>query len=147
VILVDVPPRDSGQASGMQSTFRQIGSAFGIALVGTVLATSLGTLSADRLTSVPGLPPQAIEGIAEAMQASAGQIINQVADQPDSEPVVDVLRGVFVDSAKRAALTAMVFVLLGFSMSWLLPDTGRVVRAEVDPARLPGEPNPETAGA
>ena len=121
------------QASGMQSTFRQIGSAFGIALVGTVLATSLGTLSADRLTSVPDLPPQAIAGIAEGMQASAGQIINQLADQPGSAEVVAVLRGVFVDSARRAALTAMAFVLLGFSVSWLLPDT----RHTDDPATEP----------
>jgi len=136
VILVEVPPRDSGQASGMQSTFRQIGSAFGIALVGTVLATSLGTLSADRLTSVPGLPPQAVEGIAEAMKASAGQIINQQADQPGSEQVVEVLRGVFVDSAKRAALTAMAFVLLGFALSWLLPDTRDVVHTEAEPDPL-----------
>ena len=140
VILVDVPPSDSGQASGMQSTFRQIGSAFGIALVGTVLATSLGTLSADRLGSVPGLPPQAIAGIAEGMKASAGQIINQVSEQPDSAPVVDVLRGVFVDSAKRAALTAMIFVLLGFAMSWLLPDTRHNLQPEADPTRLPTEP-------
>ena len=139
VILVEVPPRDSGQASGMQSTFRQIGSAFGIALVGTVLATSLGTLSADRLTSVPGLPPQAIAGIAEGMQASAGQIINQVADQPGSAEVVAVLRGVFVDSARRAALTAMVFVLLGFSVSWLLPDTRHTDRT--------GDPAAEPAGS
>jgi EmrB/QacA subfamily drug resistance transporter len=147
VILVEVPPRHSGQASGMQSTFRQIGSAFGIALVGTVLATSLGTLSADRLTTVQGLPPQAIEGIAEATRASAGQIINQLADQPDSEQVVEILRGVFVDSAKRAALTAMAFVLLGFSLSWLLPDTRQVVHADPEPAHLAGEPAPDAAGA
>ena len=148
VILVEVPPRNSGQASGMQSTFRQIGSAFGIALVGTVLATSLGTLSADRLASVPGLPAEATAGIAEAMKASAGQIVGQLGEQPGSDAVVDVLRGVFVDSARRAALTAMVFVLLGFAMSWLLPDTRSVRVGGADPGtpadRLPngrsGEP-------
>ena len=67
------------------------------------------------------------------MKASAGQIINQLADQPGSAEVVAVLRGVFVDSAKRAALTAMAFVLLGFSVSWLLPDTRHTDRTE-DPA-------------
>ncbi len=141
VILVEVPPRNSGQASGMQSTFRQIGSAFGIALVGTVLATSLGTLSADRLASVPGLPPEATAGIAEAMKASAGQIVGQLGEQPGSDAVVDVLRGVFVDSAKRAALTAMVFVLLGFAMSWLLPDTRSVRVSGADPG-VPADPRP-----
>ncbi len=147
VILVDVPPRDSGQASGMQSTFRQIGSAFGIALVGTVLATSLGTLSADRLATLPGLPPQAVEGIAEAMKASAGQIIIQLTEQPGSEEVVDELRGVFVDSAKRAALTAMAFVLLGFGMSWLLPDTRHTSGASIPSSARPGEPPASTAAS
>jgi hypothetical protein len=70
------------------------------------------------------------------MKASAGQIINQQADQPGSEQVVEVLRGVFVDSAKRAALTAMAFVLLGFALSWLLPDTRDVVHTEAEPDPL-----------
>lgn len=149
VILVEVPPRNSGQASGMQSTFRQIGSAFGIALVGTVLATSLGALSASRLAGVAGLPPAAVDGIAEATRASAGQIINQLAEQPGSEQVVDVLRAVFVDSARRAALTAMAFVLLGFLLSWLLPDTRHVTQpaGDTEAGRLPGEAAPESAGA
>jgi EmrB/QacA subfamily drug resistance transporter len=147
VILVDVPPRQSGQASGMQSTFRQIGSALGIALVGTVLATSLGTLSADRLTGVPGLPSQAVVGIADAMRASAGQIINEVADQPNSAEVVAVLRGAFVDSARRAAMTAMIFVLVGFSISWLLPDTRPPGGKEVGHEPLPGEASAEPSGA
>jgi len=41
-VLADVPVANSGQASGTQSTSRQIGSAFGIAILGTVLFTALG---------------------------------------------------------------------------------------------------------
>ena len=36
VIMVDVPMNQIGQASGSQSTVRQIGSALGIAVLGTV---------------------------------------------------------------------------------------------------------------
>lgn len=43
VIMVDVPVAQSGQASGLQSTVRQIGSALGIAILGTVLVTTLAT--------------------------------------------------------------------------------------------------------
>ena len=37
VILTDVPVEASGQAAGIQSTFRQVGSALGIAILGTIL--------------------------------------------------------------------------------------------------------------
>ncbi|BDS51029.1 MFS transporter [Rhodoluna lacicola] len=40
VIMVDVPLEQVGQASGTQSTTRQIGSALGIAVLGTILFTS-----------------------------------------------------------------------------------------------------------
>ncbi|ROO83573.1 EmrB/QacA subfamily drug resistance transporter [Actinocorallia herbida] len=42
ISLADVPRGQSGQASGTQSTSRQVGSALGIACIGTVFATSLG---------------------------------------------------------------------------------------------------------
>ena len=41
VILTDVPVAASGQASGIQSTSRQVGSALGIAILGTILLTTL----------------------------------------------------------------------------------------------------------
>ena len=41
VVLSEIPPEESGQASGMQSTFRQVGAAVGIALLGTILSVSL----------------------------------------------------------------------------------------------------------
>ena len=53
VVLVDVPVEQSGQGSGTQSTSRQIGSALGIAILGTVLFAGLGAL----LTSLDALPP------------------------------------------------------------------------------------------
>ncbi|MBT8226520.1 MAG: MFS transporter, partial [Dactylosporangium sp.] len=55
VILADVPVAQGGQASGMQSTVRQVGSALGIASLGTLLIVLLGTGTADRLAGVPGL--------------------------------------------------------------------------------------------
>ena len=55
ISLGDVPPARSGQASGTQSTARQVGAALGIAIIGTVFATSLSHAMLDRLrdTSVP----------------------------------------------------------------------------------------------
>lgn len=49
IILRDVPPARAGLASGTQSTARQIGSALGIALIGSVFAMSLSHVMTDRL--------------------------------------------------------------------------------------------------
>ena len=127
-ILVEVPPAKSGQGSGMQSTFRQVGSALGIALLGTVLAGSLGRSTATELEQVPGLPPEAVAGISDAIAASAGQALPGLAEQPGSEAVVAAVSSAFASSARRSVLVADVFVLCGFGISLLLPDPRRLDR-------------------
>lgn len=137
VILGEVPPGDSGQASGMQSTFRQVGSALGIALIGTLLAVNLGTLTEDELSSVAFLPEIARSGIADAVSASAGQLLPAlragsfpvVGDMPPMEfeagtldPVITAIENAFAQSASRAAFTASLFVLFGFLLSFRIPE-------------------------
>ncbi|MHB1721136.1 MAG: hypothetical protein ACYCS4_13890 [Acidimicrobiales bacterium] len=53
VILSDVPTVQSGQASGIQSTNRQVGSAFGIAVLGTIFATEIGSRTASAVRAAP----------------------------------------------------------------------------------------------
>ncbi len=53
IVLSDVPVRESGLASGTNSTVRQVGSAMGIAILGTVLFTVLGTGVRDRFAEIP----------------------------------------------------------------------------------------------
>ena len=82
IVLSDIPAERSGLASGANSTMRQVGSALGIAILGTVLFTSLGNGVTQNLSEVPGLPPAAVEGIADAMEASAGQALTGIREQP-----------------------------------------------------------------
>jgi EmrB/QacA subfamily drug resistance transporter len=122
VVLAEIPPRESGQASGMQSTFRQVGAAVGIALLGTVLSASLRTNTTDALASIAALPAQAQSGIVEAVVGSAGQVLPSLAGQPGSEPVVAAVSAAFADAARTTALVAVVFVVIGFLLSTRLPD-------------------------
>ena len=149
VILVEVPPAESGQASGMQSTFRQVGSALGIAILGTVLAVSLGNQTASRLASVPGLPPQQQAALTAAVKSSAGQVITELRAQPGTQPVVAAASEALTEAARRAAEVAAGFVALGFIASWLLPD---ITAFTTDPAgesgaaARPREPEVTAAG-
>lgn len=134
VVLAEVPPARSGQASGMQSTFRQVGSALGIAILGTALAIGLGTETRDQLAQLPNLPPQAQEQIVAVVKATAGQVVAQFREQPNGAPLVAVVSQALTDAARQAAQIATVFVLLGFGASWFLPDTRD---AEREPGAAP----------
>jgi len=136
LILADVPPARSGQASGMQSTFRQVGSALGIAVLGTVLAVTLGNETQSRLAHLPHLPPGVRAGITASVKATAGQALTQLRRQPGNEAVVKAVDDALTQATHWAALAAALFVLCGFVMSWLLPNPQATPR---DPAEERGE--------
>jgi hypothetical protein len=124
VTLSDIPVQKSGLASGANSTMRQVGSALGIAILGTILLVSLGNGVRDQLAAgAPGLPPAAAEGIAAAMESSAGQALPGIAAQPGAEAIVPLIDQAFVDAAHITGYVAFGFVMLGLLFSLLLPET------------------------
>jgi predicted MFS family arabinose efflux permease len=122
VIMADVPPAQSGEGSGIQSTSRQVGSALGIAILGTALTTGLANGTADRLatSSIPA-PQQA--AIVTAVERSGGAVLPAFRKTPALQPAVAPVEDAFVASARRAALIAAAFVLLGLLASLRLPMT------------------------
>ncbi|MGN6324520.1 MFS transporter, partial [Pseudolysinimonas sp.] len=70
VVLADVPVERSGQASGTQSTSRQVGSALGIAILGTILFASLGGILGARLPD--SIPAAQRDAIVSAVVDSSG---------------------------------------------------------------------------
>ena len=77
VIMIDVPMNKAGQASGTQSTARQIGSALGIAVLGTMLFTSIQSSIETRLGDMKnqGIDDKMISQISTAVVDSAGGAI------------------------------------------------------------------------
>ena len=73
-VLVDVPPVKSGQGSATQSTVRQLGSALGVAIMGTILVGFLNTNISGSLDNV-GLPKQMTSGIETSIIDTAGASI------------------------------------------------------------------------
>lgn len=121
VVLADVPAARSGLASGANSTMRQIGTAIGAALIGTVLLVGLNTGTRDRLAAIPGLPPQTVEQVAGLIETSDGQALIALRDNPQAAPVVPAIEDAFTAAARAAGLAAAAFISLGFLFSLLLP--------------------------
>lgn len=112
VILADVPVELSGQGSGTQSTARQVGSALGIAVLGTVLFTSTGSLLAASIAD-SDLPPAQQEQVVSAVVDSAGAVIPALMVSPQTQDIGDAAADAFSTGTRLAALTAAGFLAVG----------------------------------
>ena len=127
VIMVEVPPQQIGQASGSQSTVRQIGSAMGIAVLGTLLFTGTQSSLESKLAATD-VPADQQSLIVDAVVDSAGSAIPGIADALVANHVPqDIADGIqtdagdaFTDGAKLAAWSAAFFLLLGFGSTFNL---------------------------
>jgi hypothetical protein len=110
VVLADVPVEQSGQASGTQSTARQVGSALGIAILGTILFSALGTQLTDRLSD-NDLPEGVKTTIVDLVVDSAGSAIPSLDAQ--SPEIADEARAAFSEATRFSAYAAAGFLSLG----------------------------------
>lgn len=126
VILADVPQNKIGQASGSQSTVRQIGSALGIAILGTALFTTTASAVQSRVenlynskdtqvvemakqisTSVVDSSGVAIPGIHKYLESQGAP--QQAAMAIEAQAVLG-----FTDGVKTTGWVAAGFLGLGF---------------------------------
>lgn len=126
VIMKDVPEDMSGQGSGSQSTVRQIGSALGIAVLGTMLFSGTQASLETRLDALE-VDAQSQVLIVDSVVGSAGGAIlglDQAFAEPlgaeKAEAVKFAAEEAFTDGAKLSAWAAAGFLLLGFFSTFRL---------------------------
>lgn len=130
VVLKDVPQLKSGQASGTQSTARQVGSALGIAILGTVLFTTAIVQLGNSLEE-QNVPEAARAKIVSAVVESSGAAIKGLDEDPSTQAFADAARMAFSAGTKYSAYFAAGFLTLGLLATLSL---GRGERAK-DPGR------------
>ncbi len=127
VVLSEVPVADSGQASAVQSTSRQVGAAIGTAILGTTLLIGLGSAVTSQLEA-RGIPTAQAQEVSQAVASSAGQAIPGLASAPGGDVLVEGASAGFAQATKLVSWVAGFFVLLGLLTSLLLPkNTARVL--------------------
>lgn len=120
VIMIDVPMEKTGQGSGSQSTVRQVGSALGIAVLGTLLFSGTQVSIENRLKDYD-LSQEQISVLSSAVVDSAGAAIPQLSVELQNQGIpaqvgdeIQVAAGdAFTDGAKWAAWAAAGFLVLG----------------------------------
>lgn len=172
IVLSDIPPERSGLASGTNSTMRQVGSALGVAILGTVLfVTLVGQTEANLASAVPDMAPTCQRLLATLVDESAGQVLPALRDPaaaaaqggdfagslpPEqaacfADPTfvaalpatVAPIEDAFTTAAHATGLVALAFVLLGVLFSLLLPETRhREEAVVVEPEEIAGDVAP-----
>ena len=119
VVLADVPEPSAGQGSGVQSVFRQLGSALGIAVLTTTFFSVLGTRLSAELTSA-GLPIDNANQLASAVVGSAGAAIDGLAAQPQTVAVAVAAREAMAHGVSLGGYLAAGFLLAGLLATLLI---------------------------
>jgi EmrB/QacA subfamily drug resistance transporter len=128
VILSQVPVAESGQASAVQSTSRQLGAAIGTAIIGATLVLGLGSV-ATHLESL-GVPADQAAQVSNAVSSSAGQAIPGLAAMPGGDVLVEGASAGFADAIKLVAWVAGSFVFFGLLTSLALPKNAARIESE-----------------
>ena len=131
-----VEPARAGMASGINSTFRQIGIATGVAALGTILASHIRGSVVDSLSSTP------LTGHAHALahQISTGGTPQAIASTPAP------LRGVVAESAQAALVGGLnTILLIGAIVSFTAAIGSFLLIRERDFVETVGETADETA--
>jgi len=113
-----VPPRRSGMASGINSTFRQVGISTGIALLGTLFANQLDSSVRTLAAGTPfAAESSRLSGALQAGQASALVAHTPPAERP---ALVHLARQAFTASLNEILLAAAVVALVSGVASFVL---------------------------
>ncbi len=129
--LAEVPITLSGQGSALQSAARQLGSALGTAVLGTVLAVTLAGQVDAALSEVEGVPPEAVSPLSDAVADSGGTAILTLQDPAVAaafagQPGADLLQPVI--DASLEGYTAATSITLGVGAVIILLGAGSAMR-------------------
>jgi EmrB/QacA subfamily drug resistance transporter len=105
-----VPPQRAGMASGINSTFRQVGIATGIALLGTLFSNNVTAEVVKRVGAVPGLSRQGPQIAAAVQSGEIGKVIGKLPEHA-RQAVGTITRAAFTTGLNRILLVAAIIAV------------------------------------
>ncbi len=130
LILSSVPPEQTAQTSGLNSTFEQLGNAIGVALVGTVVMMALLAAAQEGVNQSTILPPETQVAVASAIehgvrlvsdQEMEAGLIQAGVDASIIQEVIAIYDLARTQAFKAGASLLVFFSILGLLLSFQLP--------------------------
>jgi hypothetical protein len=102
-----VAPQRAGMASGINSTFRQVGIATGIALLGTLFSSQVKSVVETKVAAVPGLSGKGPEVVSAVQSGKVGTLIGSLPAQA-RQTVATITRTAFTTGLNHILLVAAI---------------------------------------
>jgi EmrB/QacA subfamily drug resistance transporter len=113
-----VPPQRSGMASGINSTFRQVGIATGIAVLGSIFQSAIQRHLTPLLAGTPAASHSA--GVARAVAAGAAQQAESAVPRSHRAEAVTAIHSAFTGAMNDILLVAAIVALIGAVLALVL---------------------------
>jgi hypothetical protein len=113
-----VPPQRSGMASGINSTFRQVGIATGIAVLGSIFQSAIERHLTPLLAGTPAASHAA--GVARAVAAGAAQQAESAVPGSHRTQAVVAIHAAFTGAMNDILLVGGIVALAGGALALLL---------------------------
>ena len=133
-----VAPQRSGMASGVNTTFRHIGIATGIAVYGSVFASTLRQKLGQAVAGVPSLERHLPGVVTAIQQGNAAQAINAVPTALRA-PLVTAVHASFASALDVLLLVSAVLALVGGACAGVLIRRRDFVASHGQPTPAPTE--------
>ena len=116
-----VTPDRAGMASGINSTFRQVGIATGIAGLGSLFAHTVRTQIVALLAGAPHIPAAAAHALASAVAQGSGAVSGLGSLPAAARPVAEhAVRAGFVDGLNDVFLVGAILVFVAAVLTLVL---------------------------
>ncbi len=135
VVLSEVPMESTGVASGANSTGRQVGSALGVSVIGSILTVTTATVAISRIRASSMLASAKAQAISGVHADGSGYAVPSSLKPSDAAVVHNAIAHGVISGTRLALLFAVAVIAIGAVVSLLIPsDVGRT--AVVAPAAL-----------
>lgn len=128
VVLSEIPLEGSGGASGANSTVRQVGSALGVSVIGSLLTVQTVKVAAHRIATSSLSPAVKAEVISGVHRESSGATPSRSLGIRDGAIVRDAIEHGVVSGTRFAMVFAAVVIGLGAAIALLIPSGPRPER-------------------
>lgn len=123
-----VQPAHAGMASGINSTFRQIGIATGIALLGTLFSSKIKSYVTDHIGAIPGVGDVSSQISTAVQSGTVSQTLGSLPPEVRA-PVKDLATAAFTSGLNEILLVAALIALVAGVVSLSVIRTKDFVQA------------------
>ena len=132
VILSEITPDRSGVASGASSTARQMGGAFGAAIIGSLITVQMTNRAADALTSASLAGTARRQAIASVRGEGPNFSLPAGLSKLDTATIERIITESLATASRIGLFFALVVVVVGAMLSLLIPRVKPAVKGATE---------------